>query len=53
MDTLDTAYNILCNLRRNDRVIGIISHVSELKSRVTNQIIVKKTDSGSTITILD
>ena len=53
MDTLDTAYNILCGLRTNDRVIGIISHVSELKSRVVNQIIVKKTDSGSTISIID
>lgn len=53
MDTLDTAYNILCGLRTNDRVIGIISHVSELKNRVSNQIIVKKNDYGSTITILD
>lgn len=53
MDTLDTAYNILCGLRTNDRVIGIISHVSELKSRVVNQIVVKKTDTGSTVNIID
>jgi len=53
MDKLDTAYNILCGLRKNDRVIGIISHISELKNRVENQIIVKKSDLGSSITIID
>ena len=53
MDKLDNAYNILCSLRKNDRVIGIISHISELKNRVENQIVVKKTDLGSSITIID
>lgn len=52
-EALDEAYNVLCSLRRNDRVIGIISHVSELKGRIVNQIIVNKKDFGSTITILD
>ena len=52
-EALDEAYNVLCSLRRNDRVIGIISHVSELKNRVINQIIVEKKDFGSNITILD
>ena len=53
MDKLDNAYNILCGLRKNDRVIGIISHISELKNRIENQIVVKKTDLGSSITIID
>ena len=52
-EALDEAYNVLCSLRRSDRVIGLISHVSELKNRVINQIIVEKHDLGSTINILD
>lgn len=53
LESLDQAYNILCSLRTNDRVIGIISHVSELKNRIPNQIIVSKSEFGSKIKVLD
>lgn len=52
-ESLDQAYNILCGLRVNDRVIGIISHITELKNRVNSQIVIKKTDFSSEIKILD
>ena len=52
-ETLDTAYNVLCGLKSSDRVIAIISHVSELKNRIENQIIVSKNDLGSSVVIKD
>ena len=52
-ESLDQAYNILCGLRVNDRVIGIISHITELKNRISSQIVIKKTDFSSEIKILD
>ena len=52
-ESLDQAYNILCSLRANDRVIGIISHITELKNRINSQIIIKKNDFSSEIKILD
>ena len=50
-DSLNQALNTLTDLADNDKLIGIISHVSELISRIENKIIVKKENTGSTITI--
>ena len=33
----------------SDKLIGIISHVSELKQNIGNQLIVSKDESGSTV----
>ena len=52
-ESLDQAYNILCGLRVDDRVIGIISHITELKNRINAQIVIKKADFSSEIKILD
>ena len=52
-ESLDQAYNILCGLRASDRVIGIISHITELKNRINSQIVIKKSDFQSKIEILD
>jgi exonuclease SbcC len=42
MDTLDT-------LRDGGRVVGLVSHVPELRSRITTQLEVLKGRSGSTL----
>lgn len=41
------AIRILSELAGTDRLVGIISHVSELKEQIEQKIVVKKTDKGS------
>lgn len=45
-ETLDTAMRALSQLQSSGRMVGIISHVSELKSRIAAQIVVHKTANG-------
>lgn len=45
-DSLDQAYKALASLTEGNRLVGIISHVAELKSKIDYQIIVKKEKSG-------
>ena len=44
---LEKAIGILSSLSGNDRMVGIISHVSELKERIDKKIVVKKLADGS------
>ena len=46
-EALSKAYSTLAGLTEGNRLVGIISHVSELKERIDNQIVVKKDRSGS------
>lgn len=48
-ESLIQAINILHNLSLNNRLVGIISHISEVKESIDKKIIVEKSDSGSTI----
>ena len=48
-ESLEQACETLTTLVEKDRLIGIISHVSELRERIDNQIVIKKTNSGSRI----
>ncbi|WP_406674458.1 AAA family ATPase [Nonomuraea sp. N2-4H] len=48
-DTLDGVLDILDGLRDGGRAVGIVSHVSELRSRITAQLKVIKTRTGSTL----
>ncbi|GAA2864707.1 hypothetical protein GCM10020220_062530 [Nonomuraea rubra] len=48
-DTLDGVLDILDGLRDGGRAVGIVSHVAELRSRVTAQLKVTKTRTGSTL----
>lgn len=48
-DSLDAAINCLHDLRANGRYIGIISHISELKERIPQQIRVMPGINGSVI----
>ena len=50
-DSLEQALETLYDLSTDNRLIGIISHVSELKSRIDNKINIKKTSTGSVINI--
>ena len=45
-DTLDTAYKALTNLSESNRLVGIISHVTELKERIDKQIVITKHKTG-------
>lgn len=43
----EQAINVLNELAGSDRMIGIISHVAELKESIDRQLVVKKTKKGS------
>jgi len=46
-ESLNKAYRALAALTEGNRLVGIISHVAELKERIDKQIIVTKGPSGS------
>ncbi|GEK91132.1 AAA family ATPase [Alkalibacterium kapii] len=46
-DSLDNAIQTLLDLHERGRLVGIISHVEELKTRIQSHIIVEKNASGS------
>lgn len=48
-ESLDSAMNILEALAGDNRQIGIISHVSELRNRIDRKILVKRTRTGSAL----
>jgi exonuclease SbcC len=48
-DTLELALRTLASMAENGRIIGIISHVSELRERIDRQVYVQKTSAGSYI----
>ncbi|MER7368577.1 AAA family ATPase [Nonomuraea wenchangensis] len=48
-DTLDGVLDILDGLRDGGRAVGIVSHVAELRSRITAQLKVTKTRRGSAL----
>lgn len=50
-DSLDMAIQTLLELNRRGRLIGIISHVEELKTRIPAHILVEKTTSGSHVSV--
>ena len=45
-EALSKAYNTLAGLTEGNRLVGIISHVAELKERIDKQILVTKEKSG-------
>lgn len=45
-DSLDQAFKALVGLTEGNRLVGIISHVAELKTKIDKQIVVKKQKSG-------
>ncbi|RJL34117.1 AAA family ATPase [Bailinhaonella thermotolerans] len=51
-DTLDAVLDILDNLRDGGRAVGIVSHVTELRTRIPAQLHVRKTPTGSTLRVI-
>ncbi len=45
-DALNKAYHTLAGLTEGNRLVGVISHVAELKERIDKQILVTKDKSG-------
>lgn len=51
-DSLEQALQVLDRLTAGNRLVGIISHVSELKERIDQKILVTKSCTGSRIRVL-
>ena len=51
-EALTKAYNTLSSLTEGNRLVGIISHVSELKERIDRQIVVTKNKSGGSQAVI-
>ena len=51
-ESLEQAIQTLIGLSEGDRLVGIISHVSELKERIDRQLVIKKSNSGSAISVV-
>jgi len=51
-ETLEAAMKALAEIQREGRLVGIVSHVSELKDRIPARIEIIPTDSGSTLKII-
>ena len=51
-DTLDEVMNVLDGLRAGGRIVGIVSHVTELRQRIPAQVHVRKGRAGSHVEII-
>ena len=50
-DTLDEVMNVLDGLREGGRIVGIVSHVAELRQRIPSRIQVAKGRHGSHVSV--
>jgi exonuclease SbcC len=50
-DTLDDVMDTLDSLRDGGRVVGVVSHVAEMRDRIPTQLLVTKSRLGSTVTV--
>ena len=50
-DTLDDVLDTLDSLRDGGRVIGVVSHVSEMRDRISAQLVVAKHRTGSAVSV--
>ena len=51
-DTLEEVMNVLDGLREGGRMVGVVSHVSELRQRIPAQVHVRKGRAGSTVELV-
>ena len=49
--SIDSAMEVLLNLSRANKLVGVISHREELIENIPQQIRVKKTKEGSLLTV--
>jgi exonuclease SbcC len=50
-ETLDQVMDRIDDLRSGGRAVGVVSHVSELRTRITTQLHVQPTRTGSHVAI--
>ncbi|MGL4743544.1 MAG: SbcC/MukB-like Walker B domain-containing protein, partial [Dermatophilaceae bacterium] len=50
-DSLEQVLTVLDGLRSGGRVVGVVSHVADLRARVTAQVVVRKGSSGSSVEV--
>lgn len=50
-DTLDDVMDTLDSLRDGGRVVGVVSHVAEMRDRIPTRLVVAKSRRGSTLAI--
>lgn len=50
-DTLDDVMDTLDSLRDGGRVVGVVSHVAEMRDRIPTQLLVTKDRRGSTLAV--
>lgn len=51
-EILDDVMDTLDSLREGGRVVGVVSHVAEMRDRITTRLQVSKHRTGSTLTVL-
>ncbi|WP_277455721.1 SMC family ATPase [Janibacter sp. DB-40] len=51
-DSLEQVLDVLDRLRDGGRTVGVVSHVTEMRTRIPTQVRVHKTQQGSTISVL-
>jgi exonuclease SbcC len=50
-ESLEQVLAVLDDLREGGRAVGVVSHVPELHSRIPSQVVVTKTERGSTVAV--
>lgn len=50
-DTLDDVMDTLDSLRDGGRVVGVVSHVAEMRDRIPTRLVVTKSRRGSTLSV--
>ncbi len=50
-ESLEQVMAVLDDLREGGRAVGVVSHVAELRTRIPSQVVVRKTERGSSVTI--
>ncbi|GGG57326.1 nuclease SbcCD subunit C [Kocuria dechangensis] len=50
-ETLEEVLDTIDGLRERGRVIGLVSHVQEMKARIPHQILVRRSPRGSTLAV--
>ena len=48
-ESLEQVMAVLDDLREGGRAVGVVSHVAELRTRIPSQIVVSKTERGSSV----
>jgi exonuclease SbcC len=50
-ESLEQVMAVLDDLREGGRAVGVVSHVAELRSRIPSQVVVSKTERGSSVLV--